>query len=148
MRRYTWLVALLCSPAFIALTGCGGNPPTVEKGAFAEEKTFSIRRGLIDVIVDPGGNASYFVRQWPYTHPMGQPGDTEIVVTTPAGKITIDNRDLGGGKFRINGKEYDYQPPEDGRMTMRIDRAGKVSMVSKPRPEKKDKEEGLAPKGK
>jgi hypothetical protein len=134
MRRHTWLTVLLCSPALLGLTGCA-NPPDVQKGTFAEEKTSSIRRGLIDAIVEPGGKASYVVSQWPYTHPMGPPGDTEIVVTTPAGKFTIENRGLGGGKFRINGQEYEYhRPPDGGRMKMRIDKEGKVKMISEKAP--------------
>jgi hypothetical protein len=130
MRRHLSLAALLLIPTALFLSGCG-SPPTEEKGTFKGEKTFVIRRGSIDVIVQTGGEASFVQRQWPYGHPMGPPGDTECIVTTPAGRFRIENRELRETGVRINGTLYELQnPPDGGRMKLLIDKEGKIKAAS------------------
>jgi hypothetical protein len=81
--------------------------------------------------VQTGGDASYVLRQWPYGHPMGPPGDTECVVTTSAGKFRIENRELRETGVRINGTFYELQnPPDGGRTKLLIDQEGNVKVVS------------------
>jgi len=130
MRRHNRLPILLLVPLLLALSGCAGPPPVEERGTFTGEKTFEIRRNLIDVTVQTDGVGSYVVRQFPYGHPMGPPGDTECVVTTSAGTFTIENRNLSGSGVRVNGTEYDPpRPPDRGRPKMVIDKRGAVTVA-------------------
>jgi hypothetical protein len=135
MRRHTCLPALLLLPPLLCLSGCAGPSPSVERGTFTGEKSFQVRRGLSDVTVQTDGEATYVLRQYPNAHPMGPPGDTECVVTTPAGTFTIEDRDLERAGLRINGTYYEFQrPPDGGHMKLLIDREGNVKVVSPKEP--------------
>ena len=134
MRRHTCLPALLLLSPLLCLSGCA-RTPAVERGTFTGEKSFQVRRALSDVTVQTDGKATYVLRQYPNGHPMGPPGDTECVVTTPAGTFTIEDSDLEGSVLRINVRYYEFQrPPDGGHMKLLIDREGNVKVVSPTEP--------------
>lgn len=127
-----------------ALGGCGAAvPPRVEDGRFVGEKTFVVQRASVEVIVETEGGGAYAIVQHPYTHPMSPPGDTEITLTTPAGRFVVENRGLvTADRIRVNGTEHAFpdpafELPSCGRRRLRITRDGTVTATVdeiRPRP--------------
>ncbi len=133
MKRHLSKIASLPF-LLVALGGCVAPvPPNIEKGTFVGEKTFVVQRASVEVIVETEGKGTYQIVQHPYTHPMSPPGDTEITLTTPAGKFVVEDHGLElSDRVRVNGTVHDFPDPafkwpSFGRRRLRIAKDGSVT---------------------